>query len=377
MPRAVMLSSSFLPGRGGIESYLAELCERLSPCLGVIAPARRDDRPIPPGLSYPVIGLEGRMLLPTRRVLEAIVRVAGEWSTERVLFGTPWPLGLLGGALRSRGLRYAMIVHGAELTAPASLPGVNRILARNLSGADLLLPVSEFTAARVRTLLARSSYPVPEVGLLRARVDLERFRPDPTAEEVRERHGWTGKRVVLCLGRLVKRKGIHRLIGAFQDVAARVPDAVLAVAGTGPQEARLRRRARGLQNVFFLGRVAEEDAARIYATAHVFALPVTNRWFGLDVEGLGIVLLEASACAVPCVTGRSGGTPEAVIDKETGFVIDARDRRALVEPIVWLLQHPAEAAEMGARAREHVAAKFSGKELPRELMDWLNHCSGQ
>jgi phosphatidylinositol alpha-1,6-mannosyltransferase len=126
--------------------------------------------------------------------------------------------------------------------------------------------------------------------------------------------------------------------------------------------------------VIFTGRVDDDDAPGVYAAADVFCLPVADRWFGLDTEGLGVVLLEAAACEVPCVTGRSGGTPEAVINGKTGYVIDARDHRALVEAVCAVLdQNEATPSteSMGRRGREHVIAEFSNRKLPERLMQWL------
>jgi phosphatidylinositol alpha-1,6-mannosyltransferase len=122
--------------------------------------------------------------------------------------------------------------------------------------------------------------------------------------------------------------------------------------------------------VVFTGRVPATDAPGLHASASVFALPVVDRWGGRDTEGLGIALLEAQASGVPCVTGRSGGTPEAVVDGVTGRVIDARDHDALTRSLVFLLDNPDTAAAMGAAGREHVARNFSGG-LPVPLLDWL------
>lgn len=162
------------------------------------------------------------------------------------------------------------------------------------------------------------------------------------------------------------------MIGAMPEIVRRVPDAIYVVGGTGPEERKLRREAARLAApVVFAGRVPDAEAPALYATADVFALPVVDRWFGLEIEGLGVVLLEAAACGTPCVTGRSGGTPEAVIDGETGYVLDATDREQLVDATVALLSDASLAARMGAAGRQHVAAKFAS-ELPHEaLQAWL------
>jgi phosphatidylinositol alpha-1,6-mannosyltransferase len=365
---ALLVSTSFPPGAGGIESYLEGLCRRLGPGVTVLAPATRDGQSPPRGLGSAVHGYAGRMVLPGHRVLRAIEAAAAAAGTDRVLFGSPFPLGLIGPRLKGRGLRYGVIVHGAEMLVPAAAPGLRRLLVRSLQAAELVLPVSEFTATRVRSLLEAA----PPMAVLRAQLDLERFSPSIDSSAARNRIGLRAEdRVILCLGRLVRRKGVHRLLDALPELAARFPDVVVVVAGTGPQERRLRRRARRLERVVFTGRVAPSDAAELHASASVFALPVVDRWWGLDTEGLGVALLEAQASGVPCVTGRSGGTPEAVVDGETGFVVDARNRSELVQALAYLLENREGARIMGAAGREHVARNFAAQPLPRLLLDWL------
>lgn len=401
-----MVTSSFLPGKGGIESYLAELCDLISPRVAVLAPPERDGRPLPRDLPYRTIPGPNAMLWPGREVLRSIEIHARALGTDRIVFGTPWPLALLGPRLRDAGLRYTVIIHGAELLVPSAVPAVKRRLAEALAAADVLLPVSDYTTeaterflrrqldrvpltigSRQRLPLRQTTYPpvdgggqVPHVNFemppmkrLRARVDVDRFRPGLPDQELRKRLGIASDaKVVLCFGRLVPRKGVHRLIDVMPEVARRVPGAVLVVGGTGPQERKLRRRAaRRGSPVLFAGRVPDADAPAMYATADVFALPVVDRWFGLEIEGLGVVLLEASACGTPCVTGTSGGTPEAVLNNKTGFVIDATDRAWLANALVQLLVDDPLRHRMGIAARDHVEREFSSSLPPKPLLDWM------
>ena len=373
--QGLLVTSSFLPGRGGIESYLAELCEALSPALAVLAPGTRDGLPLPTGLGYPVRGGPGRMLTPGPRVVSAIVEAARLHETDKVVFGTPWPLVLAAPRLPDHGLRYAVIVHGAELIVPAAVPVLRARLATALAGAELLLPVSEYTGAQIRALLDTAGAPVPPIEVLRARVDMERFHPevDPTpARSALELAG--DRRVILCFGRLVPRKGVHRIIEAMPAIRARVPAATLVVAGTGSEEKRLRKLAdeKAPEAVIFAGRVPDSLAPSYYSMADVFTLPVVDRYRGLEIEGLGVVLLEAAACGTPCVTGRSGGTPEAVVDAETGFVIDASEQDVLVDRIAGLLENEHLARQMGAAGRRHVEKNFSGEAALAPLARWLS-----
>lgn len=372
MADALLVTSSFLPGRGGIETYLADLCSELAPRLAVFAPARRENKAVPRDLGYPVTGFPRRLLVPTGQTTNAIRTAAEAHQTDRVIFGTPWPLALTGPALNRSGLRYAVIAHGAELVAPSVAPVLRRRLKRALAQADLLLGVSNYTANKLRDL-SDDRGTGPDVDVLRALVDLTRFRPEADATGVRTRLSLgPDDKVVLCLGRLVRRKGIHRMIDVLPALSARVPPVTLVVAGRGPQERSLRWLARRRRaRVVFAGAVADDETPGFYAAADVFVLPVADRWFGLEAEGLGVVLLEAAASATPCVTGSSGGSPEAVIHRETGFVVDARDGQALMDAVVWLLEHPDEARRMGSAGRSYVRKEFAERDLPESLLQWL------
>src|SRR5688500_14793820 len=371
MTDALMVTSSFLPGQGGIESYLAELCDELAPRVAVLAPRSRDGLGLPATLPYRVEAGPPAMLATRPAVTRSIVETAARVGTKKILFGTPWPLVLLAPSLPRAGLGYSVIVHGAELLVPSAVPGVAHRVASALSGADALFAVSEFTGRKTAAFLKGKGRRVPPIHTLKARVDTERFRGDLDVTGVRERYGLEpNEKVVLCFGRLVPRKGVDRLIDALPQIQERVPDAAVVIAGTGPEEERLREMAEG-RRVIFTGRVPASFAPNVYAMADVFALPVADRYSGLEVEGLGIVLLEAAACEVPCVTGRSGGTPEAVVDGSTGFVIDATDRSALVDRIAGLLENPHLARQMGRAGRKHVIENFYGTARLKPLLEWL------
>jgi phosphatidyl-myo-inositol dimannoside synthase len=372
MADALLVTSSFLPGHGGIESYLAEICTQLAPRLAVMAPASRGSDKLPTDLDYETIPGPGSMLVPRKEVADAVVAHALRLGTKKVLFGTPWPLILIAPRLQDAGLTYASIVHGSELFVPAAAPILRNRLAHVLADADALFPVSDFTASKIESLLERYSLSPPTIGRLYARVDTDRFRPDVDTAPMRAELGISeNDKVVVCFGRLVKRKGVDRAIAALPEIAERVGPTTLVIAGTGPEDKRLRSlAARTPARVVFAGRVPDSDAPATYALADVFVLPVADRYLGLDTEGLGVVLLEAAACGVPCVTGRSGGTTEAVVDGVTGFVIEGHDRGELVESVARLLKDDSLKEKMGKAGREHIVTHFS-TEPPSPLLQWL------
>lgn len=372
MVKALLVTSSFLPGKGGIESHLERLCGELAPALAVLAPGSRNGMPLPDGLGYPTSGFPKRHFIPGPPMVAAIERTARSHSTDRVLFGTFWPLALLGPSLARRGLRYGVLVHGAETLVPAGAPLLRRAVIDALAGADLVLAVSAYTGRAVKSLLEDSHRSAPPIDVLSPAVDLERFRPDIPSNRLRQTWGLDDHdSVVLSFGRLTRRKAVHKLIEAWPDIARRSPGARLVVAGRGPQLPWLQRRARRVgAPVVFPGRIASDDAPALYNAADVFVLPVADRAGGRAIEGLGIVLLEAAACCVPTVTGRSGGTAEAVADGVTGIVVDARRPARIASAVTELLQDPGLAGRMGRAGREHVSKHYSGS-FPDALITWL------
>jgi phosphatidylinositol alpha-1,6-mannosyltransferase len=226
----------------------------------------------------------------------------------------------------------------------------------------------------LKLLLARHHRDLPVVERLGARIDIDRFSPSVDADDLRARLGVKKEeRVIVHFGRLVKRKGADRLLRALDEISQRVDrPVVLVIGGTGPEERRLRRLAgRCRTRVILAGRVAEDDAPAMYSLGDAFVLPVVDRYFGLETEGLGIVLLEAAACGVPSVTGRSGGTVEAVVDGKSGFHVDATHRRELVEKTAFLLSDRTTAGRMGAFGRSFVEQNWSYRLAPAALLKWL------
>ena len=181
-------------------------------------------------------------------------------------------------------------------------------------------------------------------------VDVTFFRPGAGGAAVRERLGLTSRPVVVCVSRMVPRKGQDTLIRAWPEIKAQVSDAALLLVGDGPYAPRLRRLAQRLgvsDDVVFAGPVPWPELPGYYDAANVFAMPCRTRRAGLDVEGLGIVYLEASAAGLPVIAGDSGGAPDAILDGETGYVVN--DVPGVAARITELLCDPAKARVMGEK----------------------------
>ncbi|HWB38540.1 MAG TPA: glycosyltransferase family 4 protein, partial [Rugosimonospora sp.] len=205
-------------------------------------------------------------------------------------------------------------------------------------------------------------------------VDVDTYHPGVDGAAVRARYHLAGRPVIVCVSRLVPRKGQDALIRALPAVRRRVPDAALLLVSGGPYRAKLTRLAADLglaDHVVFTGSVPWADLPAHYAAGDVFAMPCRTRAAGLDVEGLGIVYLEASAVGLPVIAGDSGGAPEAVRDGETGYVVGGRDVPALADRLVTLLTEPDLAKRMGAAGRAWVEERWRWERQADRMRDLL------
>ncbi|MGY1719729.1 MULTISPECIES: glycosyltransferase family 4 protein [unclassified Blastococcus] len=359
MSRTLVVTNDFPPRQGGIQTFVAALLERRPPDSLVVlasdAPGSAEhDRSLP----YPVVRRPTGMLLPTRATARAAVELVERYGCDTAFFGAAAPLGLLAPALRAAGVRHLVgATHGHE-TGWVALPGSRQVMQRIATGLDVLTYISEYTRERLAPPLGGRT----RLAQLSPGVDVDRFAPGVDGTAVRARHGLGDAPVVVCVSRLVARKGQDVLVAGWPRVLARHPGARLLLVGGGPDEGKLRRAiaARGLQgSVVLTGPVDHDELPAHYAAGDVFAMPCRTRRGGLDVEGLGMVFLEAAACARPVVAGTSGGAPEAVRDGVTGHVVDPRSPEAVATALVGLLDDPGRARAMGLAGRAWVEQRWS------------------
>ncbi len=369
--RTLVVTNDFPPRQGGIQTFVAALlARRPADSLVVLASDSPGSAEHDAGLPYPVVRRPTGMLLPTRATARAAVDLAQRFGCDTAFYGAAAPLGLLAPALRAAGVRHQVgATHGHE-TGWVALPGSRQLMRRIASGLDVVTYISEYTHRRLAPALADRT----RMARLSPGVDVDLFTPSADGAEVRRRHGLGTGPVVVCVSRLVARKGQDVLVEGWPQVLARHPGARLLFVGGGPLEAQLRRAisARGLTgSVVLTGPVASAELPAHYAAGDVFAMPCRTRRAGLDVEGLGMVFLEAAACGRPVVAGTSGGAPEAVDDGVTGHVVDPEDPTAVAAAISGLLDDPAGARAMGAAGREWVEREWSWTSIARTFADLL------
>jgi phosphatidylinositol alpha-1,6-mannosyltransferase len=318
---------------------------------------------------YRVLRQPERAMWPTPETAGRVEAAARESGAEVVLFGATYPLALLGPRLAARGIPYLTAAHGFEYWLSV-VPGAHALM-RYATSRAARVPVlcSEFIARTVRTAVPAR---VP-VSVLRPGADMEVFRPDLPTEDLRERYGVGDRPLVVCVSRLVARKGQDVLIRGMSEVRRRVPGAALLIVGGGPHEAGLRDLAGRAprDSVVFAGQVPEDELPRHYAMADVFAMPCRTRLGGLEVEGWGNVFIEAAACARPVVVGDSGGASEALIDGETGLLVDGGRVEQVADAVASLLGDPELAARMGEAGRARVERAHTWPSIAARLVAWL------
>jgi phosphatidylinositol alpha-1,6-mannosyltransferase len=366
----LLVTNDFPPKIGGIQSLLWEWWRRLPPeSFAVLTSPYAGAAEFDAAQPFRVERVREPVLLPHPVMVRRIDALAAEIGASLVVLDPAVPLGLVGPSLA---LPYDLVLHGAEVTVPGRLPGTKQALASVLRGARQVVSAGAY-AAREAERAAGRSLPVTVVP---PGVDVERFRPLNAAERgaTRARFGIpVGAELVVSISRLVPRKGFDVAIRAAAALARSRPRLVLAIAGSGRDERRLRRIADDLgAPVRFLGRVAHDDLPLLYGCADVFTMACRTRWGGLEQEGFGIVFVEAAACGTPQIAGDSGGAAEAVVDGVTGRVLSRPESWSDVAAAISEVLDDDEArARMSLASRERAVTEFSYDVLAQRLGDSL------
>ena len=373
MRRTLVVTNDFPPRPGGIQAYLHALLSRQpSGSVVVYASQFRGWQKFDAEQPFPVVRHPHGLLLPTPGALRRAREVARAEGCTTALYGAMAPLGLLSPGLRGEGIeRFVAMTHGHE-AAWATLPGSRHVLRLIADQMDAVTYVGEYT--RTRMAAAFSPAAAARMTWLPPGVDDSVFVPGAGGAAVRARLRVGQRPVVLCVSRLVPRKGQDVLIRAWPAILRAVPDAVLLLVGGGPYRRRLERLVdtSGVRDsVVLTGSVPWPDLPAYYDAGNVFAMPCRTRAGGLDVEGLGIVYLEASATGLPVIAGNSGGAPDAVLEGETGYVVDGRSVNQVAERIVPLLLDPELTRAMGKRGRQWVGEAWRWDDIAQRLTTLL------
>lgn len=357
------ITNDFGPRAGGIETFVIGLIERFPQGSTIVytssqGDTREYDQAWFDDYGVTVIRDRSHILLPTPRVTRNVIKVIEERKIKSVWFGAAAPLALMAGRLRKHGVDRAIaLTHGHEVWW-AKIPPLSwgiRSMGANL---DHLTYLGDFTRKAISGALTVDAQ--KKMVHIAPGIDVDHFIP-VDATELRRSLGLEGKRIIVSVGRLVPRKGQDVLIKALPSILEKVPDAHLLMVGEGKFKKKIDALIlkHNLQShVTFTGRIQYKDLPRYICVGDIFAMPSRSRFFGLEVEGLGIVYLEASACGLPVVAGGSGGAPDAVKEGFTGFVVDGRSSQSVAGAVIEILNDPHLSASMSKAGRRWIVEEW-------------------
>jgi phosphatidylinositol alpha-1,6-mannosyltransferase len=352
----LFITNDFGPRAGGIETFIHGLVERLPKGSVIVYTSAQQnsaefDAKWLKEYGVEVIRDRSKILLPTPRVIKACKQLIKSQKLTKVAFGAAAPLGIMARAMRRAGAqKIVALTHGHEVWW-AKVPPFSfaiRFMSRHI---DAITYLGEYTKGEISKALSKSE--VSKLVQIAPGIDVEHFVPTDSSK-LRAELGLADKSVIISVGRLVHRKGQDRLIAALPAIKVAVPNVHLVLVGVGPYQDHLEKLASKLNVVdcvTFIGRINYAELPKYICLGDIFAMPSRSRFFGLEVEGLGIVYLEASACGLPVVGGKSGGAPDAVLIGETGLVVDGTKPAEIAGACIELLNNPELCALMGAAGR--------------------------
>jgi phosphatidylinositol alpha-1,6-mannosyltransferase len=360
LEKILCITNDFGPRAGGIETFIIGLIERLPKNSVVVYTSSQSgsaefDTKWSENFGVEVIRDRSKILLPTYRVSKNLRSLLQQREISTVFFGAAAPLGLLSQSLRKAGAeKIVAITHGHEVWW-AKLWPFSWAIKRIGNGVDVLTYLGDYTRRAISAALPASSQ--EKMVRLAPGIDIEHFSPAKKNPRIRHELGLDDKKVIVSVGRLVHRKGQDFLIDALPLISQKIPNVHLLLVGEGPYRAELEKRSVALSvrdRITFIGRVQHSELPAYICAGDIFAMPSRSRLAGLEVEGLGIVYLEASACGLPVIGGTSGGAPDAVLEGETGFSVDGTSAPAIAEAAIRLLEDAQYSAQLGDQGRQWI-----------------------
>ncbi|MFH0410937.1 glycosyltransferase family 4 protein [Corynebacterium sp. L4756] len=368
--RTLLVTNDFPPTIGGIQSYLRDFLDCLNPKEVVVFASTQDEQAADEwdaASRYTVIRWPRKVMLPTPATAKRMQEIIREYDIDTVWFGAAAPLALLAQAARQAGAKKVVATtHGHEV-GWSMVPGARQALRIIGNNCDAITYISQYTLRRFR----RAFGPHPKWVHLPSAVTADLFNPQDGAKEHFHLTNSPEAPVIVCVSRLVPRKGQDQLLRAMPLVKEAIPGAQLLIIGRGRYRATLETLAKMYVPHAIIQEAKDmEELALSFSAGDIFAMPVRTRGGGLDVEGLGIVYLEAQAAGLPVIAGDSGGAPETITG-ETGVVIDGTNVHMLADSLISLLSDPERMARMGSAGRKHVENNWTWEIMGRRLRETL------
>ena len=372
MTHTLFITNDFPPRPGGIQTFVYEIVRRFDPeSITVLTSDWIDAKSFDAQQPYEVIRSKYKVLLPTSETFKLARKIIIGKNVTRVVFGAAAPLGLLANQIRELGVeKIVAFTHGHE-AGWAKTPVTKQLLKKIGNDVDVLTYLTEYTRREISKGL--SDQAISNMRQLLPAVDSELFNPENKnrGDLLRKQAGFANRPVLISVSRLMARKGHDVLINALPKLKSEIPGLALIIVGDGNYRDHLSKliSRQGLESdVYLTGKVPFVDLPAWYAAGDVFAMPCRTRMGGWDVEGLGIVYLEASATGLPVIAGDSGGAPEAVAQGKSGYVVSGEDDSELINRIIDLFKAEKLRAEMGSFGREWILENWTWDKSVNRLM---------
>jgi len=363
MGRTLVITNDFPPRPGGIQTFGYEIVRRFDPeSVTVLTSNWEGAAEFDAAQDFKIVRANTQTLVPSKSTLSMAREIVVAENITRVLFGAAAPLGLLASPLRKLGVTNIVGMTQGHETGWAMTPGTRQALRKIGNNTDYLTYISEYTHKKIAKALSPDA--AARMRRIVPGVNATEFSPDKlsSGNQLRTELGWTDRPVIVCVSRLMARKGQDELIRALPKIHQTAPNASLIIVGDGPYRKDLERLVKklGLENfVHLTGKVSQTELSKWYAAGDIFAMPCRTRMGGWDVEGLGIVFLEGSATGLPVIVGDSGGAVDAVIDGETGYLVDGTNTAEIADRIAYLFANPDVAKKMGNAGRNWVTQEWT------------------
>lgn len=362
--KILCITNDFGPRAGGIETFVIGLIESAPKGSIIVYTSSQEgsdsyDQQWLENFGVEVIRDRAKILLPTPRVAHNVNKLVRTRKIEKAFFGAAAPLAILSKGIRRNGVRKIIaLTHGHEVWWAKLWPFSLAIsfIGKNV---DHLTYLGEFTRTEISKAL--SSKATSSMVKIAPGIDTDHFAPTLDGAKLRKELGLESKKVIISVGRLVHRKGQDLLIQSLPEILKSIPSAHLVLVGEGPYRSHLEKLIEDLQireSVTLIGRIQYRDLPRYFCVGDIFVMPSRSRLAGLEVEGLGIVYLEASACGLPVVAGKSGGAPDAVIEGVTGVTVDGTSVTQISDAVIAALKNPEKSRAMGEAGRKWIYDKW-------------------
>ena len=243
---------------------------------------------------------------------------------------------------------------------------MEKLMIWTFSKADKIFAVSNYT----RSLITKKGIPAKKIYIIPNGTDPDRFTPEVSFDDILEKYGIQDRKIIFSVSRLVERKNFGMVIKILPEVVKKIPDVVYLIGGEGPMKDRWKRLAReeGVDDrVIFAGYIPNDELPKYYAMCNIFVMPSKEIREKGEVEGFGIAFLEANACGKPAIGGKSGGVEDAIIDDETGILVNPDDEKELKEAIITLLSNDSMADLLGKKGRKRIEEELSWKKVTERM----------